>query len=391
MNKLLGRTVTIDDIQSNNELRRDQFPAVARSVYFAHAGVCPLPRRVSQAIANYARACASGDQELAAPGGLVGEVRGLAARLLHVSPDEISLVGPTSLALSMVAGGLPFRRGDNVVIYSDDYPSNVYPWMTLANRGVEIRTLRVEELGRIRLADVLDKVDKNTRLVALASCHFVSGWRLDYAAIGRALRQRNIWFCLDGIQTLGAAPVAAGDVDFLAADAHKWLLGPCGAGLLYVRREMREILRPTVWGWNNIRCPDFIAQERMVLETDGRRYEAGSAGLLGLVGLKAALELVLELDPASIATELRRQREILVPALQAKGWHVRHAATPPENTSGILSFNRPGADAAALHSRLLEHGIVTSLRADRSGQRYVRLSPHCYNTSDELHRLLEVV
>src|SRR6202034_601797 len=120
--------------------------------------------------------------------------------------EEIALVGPTSLALSYVAAGLSWRKGDNVLIYFDDYPSNVYPWMALAEKGVEVRLLNVREYGRIRSIDVLGQCDEQTRLVALASNHFVAGYRVDIAAIGKALRLRNILFCVDGIQTVGAFP-----------------------------------------------------------------------------------------------------------------------------------------------------------------------------------------
>jgi len=383
--------MTIAELHSNEDLRRHQFPVAARTVYLAHAGVCPLPRGVSSAIADYAAACTLDDQEAVAPDRLIEESREAAARLLGVEAGEISFVGPTSVALSLVANGLPLRAGENILVYFDDYPTNVYPWMALAKRGVEVRWLRARGLGRLELDDVLEQVDDRTRLVALASCHFVSGWRIDHAAIGQALRRRNVWFCLDAIQTLGASPVSARDVDFLAADAHKWLLGPCAAGMLYVRKELRDLVRPTLLGWNNVLCPRFVAQERLVWQPGGQRFEAGSGNLLGLVGLKAALELVLDIGPEAIAVELRRQREWLVGVLQARGYEVLHPAAPPNHTAGILSFHRPGTDTCELHGALRESGVIASLRSDRSGRHYIRLSPHFYKTDAELQRVLEAL
>src|SRR6185503_5649320 len=172
---------------------------------------------------------------------------------------------------------------------------NVFPWMALAERGVQVRFMNIRELGRIRTHDVTGQVDENTRLVALASCHFITGWRIDLAALGAYLRDRNILFCVDGIQTLGAFPTTVEHVDFLAADAHKWLLGPCGAGVLFVRREMQEKLNPPLYGWHNVRCPNYVAQEQIVWRSGGKKFEAGSANLLGLVGLVAALKLTAEL------------------------------------------------------------------------------------------------
>lgn len=372
----------------DDSLRQQEFPVTRRSVYLAHAGVCPLPRRVESAIAHYASRCLDGDQEEAVTSSFLAETRALAARLLRCEPGEVAFVGPTSLALSFVANGLRFQPGDNVLAYFDDYPSNVYPWMALAGQGVEVRWLQAPALGRIEPDDVLRQVDDRTRLVALASAHFVAGWRLDYATLGRALRDRGIWFCLDAIQTLGAFPMDATQVDFLAADAHKWLLGPCAAGLLYVRKAVQEQLRPAALGWHNVRCPGYVAQTDLVLKPDARRYEPGSANLLGLAGLRAALELVLEVGVEAIAAELLRKRAWLVPALRDRGYTVLHAEAQPANGSGIVSCYLPGTDMAARHRRLADSGIVTSLRNDREGRSYLRLSPHFYNTDAELERAL---
>ncbi|HUC83731.1 MAG TPA: aminotransferase class V-fold PLP-dependent enzyme, partial [Candidatus Acidoferrales bacterium] len=217
--------MTLAEICSNEELRQHEFPVARNKIFLGHAGVCALPRRVAQAMIDGASGATLGDQEEFALHH-IAEARAVGAKLLKCQPDEVSLVGPTSLGLSFVAAGLNFRRGDNILIYHDDYPSNVYPWMALAEKGVQVHLLNVRGLGAIRAVDVMGQVDENTRLVALASCHFISGHRLEYEAIGKFLRERGILFCLDAIQTLGAFPTTMEHVDFLAADAHKWLLGP---------------------------------------------------------------------------------------------------------------------------------------------------------------------
>jgi cysteine desulfurase/selenocysteine lyase len=383
--------MTVSEVLSNEELRRHEFPVTRDKIFLGHAAVCPLPRRVSEAIQKYARESTLGDQEEILPQSQIRRTRELAATLLGARLDEIALVGPTSLGLSFVASGLPLRRGENILIYFEDYPSNVYPWMALAERGVQVRLMNNRELGRIRLHDVIGQVDEQTRLVALASCHFLSGYRIDIAGIGAALHERKIPFCVDGIQTLGAFPTNVAEVDFMAADAHKWLLGPCAAGLLFVRKSMQDRLRPRVYGWHNVRCPNYVAQEQIVHPPDARRYEAGSANLLGLVGLCASLELLLELGIDAIAAELLRKRSWLVPALQAKGYTVLQADAPPLHASGIVTFHRADADLAALQQKLLKANIVVSLRGDRSGKQYLRLSPHFYNTDAELHRVFELL
>jgi selenocysteine lyase/cysteine desulfurase len=383
--------MTLSGILSDEELRGREFPVTRERVFLGHAGVCPLPRRVAQAVADLAEQSTRGDQEVSVLEALLDKGRRLTAELLQCRPEEVALVGPTSLALSFVASGLKFRRGDNILIYFDDYPSNVYPWMALAAQGVEVRLMNTRGLGLIRPMDVMGQVDENTRLVALASCHFISGYRIDLEAIGKFLRDRGVLFCVDGIQTLGAFPTLVEHVDFLAADAHKWLLGPCGAGVMYVRREVQARLTPPVYGWHNVVSPQFVAQDQIVFRSDARKYEAGTHNLLGLAGLTAGLELLLEVGVEAIADELRRKRAWLVPALRAKGCSVLHPDVSPANASGIISFSLPGSDTAVLHQKLAAANITASLRTDRSGQRYLRISPHFYNTDAELERVLALL
>ncbi len=383
--------MTIQEILSNEELRRHEFPVTAKQVFLAHAGDCPLPRRVAEAVAGYVHLAATGDQERFIYPQILSDGRQLGAQLLNCRAEEVSFVGPTSLALSLIAGGLTFRRTDNILVYFDDYPSNVYPWMALAERGVEVRLLNNRGLGIIRPRDVLGQIDENTRMVALATCHFISGYRLEYAAIGQVLREKNILFCLDAIQTVGAFPMAMEHVDLLAADAHKWLLGPCAAGLMYVRQPLQERLHPGAYGWNNVGCPNFVAQEQITFRQGPARFEPGTYNLLGIVGLKAAMELLLEIGVENIAAELLRKRAWLVPALQAKGCAVLNADAPAANASGIITFQIPGQDMAAVHEKLAAANIITSLRTDRTGQRYIRLSPHFYNTDADLQRVVELL
>ena len=383
--------MTIAELLANEQMRQREFPVARERVFLGHAGVCPLSRRVAEAISNYAHQCTTGDQETFVFPMILSQGRKLAAQLLNCQAEEVALVGPTSLGLSFFASGLKFRKGDNVLIYFDDYPSNVYPWMALAQQGVEVRLMNTRGLGMIRSIDVIGQVDENTRLVALASCHFISGYRIDIQAIGKSLRERNILFCLDAIQTLGAFPTTVEHVDLLAADAHKWLLGPCGAGLIYVRRSLQEHLNPPIYGWHNVRCPDYVAQEQIVFRNGAKKYEAGTHNLLGLVGLVAAMELILELGVENISQGLLRKRALLERAIQAEGYTILQASSPPENSSAIISIHKPGSDLTPLHQKLLDAGIITSLRSDRTGHKYIRLSPHFYNTDAEFERLLAVL
>jgi cysteine desulfurase / selenocysteine lyase len=383
--------MTLQELHSNEELRQHEFPITREKVYLAHAAVCAFPRRVAEAVSNYAVRSSGLQQEAVMPPGWLTETRELVAKFLGVRMEEVAFVGPTSSALSYFAAGLSFKRNQNILIYGDDYPSNVYPWMTLAERGVEVRYLNIRELGLVRARDVIGQVDENTRLVAISSCHFLSGFRTEIDMVGKFLRGRNVLFSVDAIQTLGAFETPLGNVDFAAADAHKWLLGPCAAGLMYVRKEVQENLRPTSYGWHNVRTPNFVAQEEIEFKRDARRYEAGSHNSLGIVGIRAAVELLTEIGMEAISRELWRKRTWVVPELEKKGYVVLQANAKMENASGIVTFYRAETDMEQLHGQLEQNHVVTSLRVDRGGQRYIRMSPHFYNTDAELRRVLELL
>ena len=178
--------MTIEQIQSDEALRLREFPVARDTIYLAHAAVCPLPACARDAVSDYAAACTSGDQEEFMPTNLLRDTRQLAAGLLGAELREIALVGPTSLGLSFIAQGLDWQSGDNIIVHGDDYPSNVYPWMALAEKGVELKRLEPSEPGRIEPEEVFALVDSRTRMAALASCHYVSGYRIEIDTIGRS-------------------------------------------------------------------------------------------------------------------------------------------------------------------------------------------------------------
>ena len=380
--------MNLPEIQTDDVLRKHEFPVCRDKVYLAHAGVSPLPACVTQAVKEKAEKAALNDQEEGLAE-LLRITRKRAAQLLGADTSEVALIGPTTAGLSAVAAGLDWQEGDEILVYRDCFPVNVYPWQALESRGVKVRWLQTPELGQITPELVAENLTDQTRLVALASCHFVSGWRIDHDAIGRILREREVLFCLDAIQTLGAFPTTVEHVDFLAADAHKWLLGPCAAGIFYVRRELQDRLVPSSFGWNNVRCPNYVAQEEMHLRSDARRYEAGSFNILGIAGMNAALRLLLEVGVESITADLEAKRAWLVRALQEKGYEVFY----PEaiETGGITSCWLEGGDMPALGEKLARENVVASVRADRSGRNYLRFSPHFYNTHEELEKAVSLL
>jgi len=378
----------ISSLLRDESLRRREFPVCEEKVFLAHAGVSPLPGRVAEAMTQYVAAAARDNQENVVSEEVIGETRALAARLIEAKAEEIAFVGSTSMGLAMVAAGLPWERGDSVVCYRDDYPANVYPWMDLARRGVEVRFVEPEQFGNVTVEEVERVVDRKTRLVSLASVHFQTGWRLDVDRIGGFLRQRGILFCLDGIQSFGALRTSMRHVDFAAADAHKWLLGPLGAAILYVRQEHHDRFHPPLVGWHSALSPNFIAQESLTFKRDARRYEPGSLNLAGIIGLRAALQLILGCGIEAVeARVLVLARQAIASATTA-GFAVV-GPTEVGGLSGIVSLSSETQDVAKLHASLNTAKIITSLRYLRDGRKSLRLSPHFYNRDEEVAGTVE--
>jgi len=379
----------INHLQSNEAARIAAFPVAAESVFMAHAGVTILPRRVTQVMQAYLEESCRRHQEYPEAWKAVLETRVLAAKMIGAQPQEIALLGPTSVGLNLVSIGLPWEPGDEVVCYLDDYPANVYPWTELQRRGVVVKFLQPDQLGGITPDLVESALSPRTKLVALASCHFLTGNRIQIDVIGQMLRSRGIYFCLDAIQTIGAFETLVDHVDFLSADSHKWMLGPMSAGIVYVRESLHEVLRPALLGSWNVCSPNFIAQEEIAFEKGGRRFEPGAMNMAGILGMKAGLELLLEAGVDNISQHLLSMRQCLTDALRPLGWEffpIVDGCLP----SGILTGRPPGKteeEMTALFAHFTANKIVVSHRFDRTGRSYFRFSPHFYNTPAEVDRI----
>jgi selenocysteine lyase/cysteine desulfurase len=372
--------------------RRDLFPICRERIFLAHAAVTALPRCVADAVCDYTRQSSQNHQEFGDVLRDVKRARQTCAQIIGAHADEIALLGPTSLGLSLFANGLDWQPGDEVVCYHGDYPANVYPWLELRRRGVTVRYLEPAAPGEITPELVERALTPRTKLVALASAHFFTGYRIDAEAIGALLHARGVLFSLDAIQTLGAFPldVEKAHVDFLSADAHKWMLGPLAIGIVYVRRAHFERLRPTLLGAWNVVAPNFQAQDEIVFVPTAQRYEPGVLNIAGTLGMKAALALLLATGLDAVAARLLELKAHLVRQLDALGF-VIHGPRDGANASSTTTFRHATASSTALFAALEKAQVVASLRHDREGRDYLRFSPHFYNTEAELDRAAEVL
>lgn len=369
--------------------RAIEFPVVAESAYFAHAAVAPLPACVRGAMKEYIdRAAIRGQFDWLIPEVEI-ETRTMIAGLLDVSATEIAFASSTSAALGTVASGIRWKRGDNVVATSGDFPSNVWPWAALSDQGVELRLIATGS-EPLKIEDIAPYLDSRTRLVALSSVHYVSGRPVqDLCEIGNYLRSLGILTCVDAIQSLGARPTCGRCVDFLAADGHKWLLAPKGMAVLYMRKAAMEEMHTPIVGWRSAaRVGDFSS--KICLSADARRYEPGSLNEIGLVGLHSALKLLTALGAVSIEGEICRLRRHFVAGVRDLGGSVIGRPEDPD-WGGIAAFTLPNLPARSLEIRLRESMIIVSRRThiERGHSHDVlRFAPHFYNSVEEVDRLL---
>lgn len=365
---------------------RALFPITQRYAFLNHAGLSPVPttavEAVHRAIADQA---AHGLAHIDAWEQGQERVRAAAARLMGAAPAEVAFVRNTSHGLSLVAAGLDWREGDNVLCATtEEYPSNVYPWQRLERRGVSLRTVAAPG-GRVQAEAFAAAADRNTRLVAVSSVQYATGVRADLAALGQLCRERGWWLCVDGIQSLGVLPtdVRGCGVHFFAADAHKWLLGPSGVGVLYVDREALPALEPALVGWRSTKEALNFDQVKLDLRDDAGRYEEGSLAYALIEGMGASIDLLLEVGVDRIWARVRALNDHAAEALRRAGHAVEAPTGDDPARSGSITFRPRAGDPVALAERLGAEGIAVSCRRGR-----VRVSPHFYNTEEELDRLV---
>ena len=309
--------------------------------------------------------------------------RDAAARLIGAERDEIALVSSTTAGISLVAEGLDWQRGDNVVTLADEFPSNVYPWLNLASRGVETRRVPTDN-GRLDIDALAAACDARTRIVSVSWVGYAVGYRHEVDRIAAIAHERGVLMLLDAIQGLGAFPLDVREtpIDFLSADGHKWMLGPEGAGMAFIRREHLERLRPIGVGWHSVVHSSDYTRIELDLKPSAARYEGGSQNMVGMLGYGASLDLLLELGGEAIAAAILDITDRACERLQQFGAKIVSDRSPAHR-SGIVAFELAGRDPLAVKKHCLTKNVVLSCRAGR-----LRISPHAYNNEEDLNRLV---
>lgn len=382
---------------------RDEFPVTRNLNYLNHAAVAPLSRRAQQAMQAFlAEATDFGARDGETWMAGYAACRASIARLIGARPADIALLKNTTEGVATVALGLDWRPGDRILTTGCEFPANLYPWLALRSQGVQVE-LVPHHNGVVDL-DALRRQAKGTgnvpaaKLVSLSWVQFLHGARLDVAAVGEICREAGALFFLDAIQGLGAFPLdaPASGVHFLAADAHKWLAGPEGAALFYAHPDALPRLTPRVVGWMSVaNWADHAAAARLAAapaqplpwQPDASRFECGTLNTLGLRGLAAAVDLLLETGPGAIAAQILARTRQLASGLRERGAEILGPRADPGGEeaacSGIVSFRLPAMPGPPLLARLRARGICC---AERQG--YIRCSPHFYNSPEEITQFL---
>jgi len=364
------------------EKYRREFPIVPEYAYLNHASNAPESRRVIKQIQAHLHDCEYGDLREEPWHGYAERTRQHLAQLIHAHRDEITFVQSVTAGAALVAQAIRLRAGDNVVTPANQFPANIHPWLNLQHLGVETRLVQLPRNGSF--AVVKKAIDKRTRLLSLCFVEYDDGWRHDLGELGELCRKRGIYFFVDGTQGVGALQFDVGAIgaDFVAVNGVKWLMGPWGQGMLYVRKELLPTLYTPTLGWLSVENPAAFTDLNQPYKQAARRFEGGCQNLLGIAGLGASVEMLLEVGIPRIEERVLWLTAYAASLIREKGYEVVTKLVEGHR-SGILSFRHPRFHARMLYEELLRQKVVTS---ERNGM--VRISPHFYNNAEDIERLV---
>jgi len=365
---------------------RSFFPYLAGgTIYLDHASVGPLPRQTREAVEAYALRRSETELNLFLDIVKTGrETKERIGKLLNAPKERIAFCDNTSNGLNVLAAGLDWKTGDRILLNDLEFPANVYPFLNQKRNGAEIDFIK-NRSGRILPEQVEQTLTSKTRIVSLSHVQFLHGFRADLAAIGEICRSNGVVFCVDAIQGAGATPIDVEKmkIDFLSCGGQKWLLSPEGVAFIYVSEETQDRIQQGTMGWTSIQ--DFFSDffdYRLDYDPSARRYENGTLSVVGVMGMHASLGLLLEIGIGNIEEHLTTLTQCIVDRIRSEG---AEFLTPddPSARAGIVTYRPP--DAKEVFEELRRNNIIVSLR-----EGCIRISPHFYNTEEEVNAALDI-
>lgn len=368
---------------------RALFPITQRAIYFNHAAISPPPITTIRAVEAQLRDVhENGSANFRSWLAVKENARELLAKLLGARPEQVAFMRNTSDSLSTVANGIGWKPGDNIVTFSREFPSNIYPWLRVRDAfGVELRMCEERE-GRIDVSELESLIDHKTRVVAISQVQYASGFRMDLERLGRAARRHDALFVVDAIQALGVVPtdVEAELIDVAAGASHKWLLAPEGVGYLYLSDRARERIQPTLVGWISVPNPEDYFNYEQGWNRGTLAWETGTAPMALVHGFNASLELLSRSGVQNIARYLEELTDYLCERLRGKKYEVVSSRVPGEKSHIVCIRHLDGLSDMSLYHHLMIRDIVTAPRGDR-----LRIAPHFYNTTTEVDQFVEAL
>jgi selenocysteine lyase/cysteine desulfurase len=367
------------------ETVRSAFPISRNRIYLNNASIGPLSDPVVAAVDqfmedvrqngrnNYPHWCRYADNE----------IKSDVARLIGASRDEVAYVKNTTEGLVIVANGLDWRAGDNVIIADIEYPSNVYCWMRLAKLGVEVRWVK-NVGGRITVDAIREKIDARTRLISLSAVQFSNGFRLDLEALGQLCLERGVLLNLDAIQWIGALKMDLGryNVSFLSAGGHKWLMAPIGTGIFYCNKNALDTLDPPNVGYHSVDKSEDHMDYDLTYRKNAGRFEEALVNFPGIWGLNAAVRVQLALGPAKVEAHIADLTARAAEGLKSRGYTILSPFAEGER-SGILSFNHQRIAAEKIADMMSAAKVDLAVRGGA-----LRISPSYHNNRDDIDGFL---
>lgn len=371
------------------DLQRE-FPLKDDLIYLNHAAVSPWPSRTCQVVKQFAEENNTvGSANYLTWLEVEAQLRNRIKRLINApSTHDIALLKNTSEALSVVAYGIQWQPGDNVVISEEEFPSNRIVWESLQSQGVKVRKAGLNSLACPPEKVLMSLCDKNTRLLSISSIQYASGLRLDLQSLGTFCRNRDILFCVDAIQSVGAVAfdVQKYHIDFAMADGHKWMLGPEGLAFFYTTPRAREVLKLTQYGWHMVEQVGDFDREDWSVARDSRRFECGSPNMLGIHALNASISLLLEAGIDTVEKEVLKRSKYIIDAVMESRQLTLLSHSDISRCGGIVTFKHNRIDTEALYATLVESGVVCAMRGGG-----IRFSPHFYTPVNKIQKALDIL
>ncbi|MCX8010372.1 MAG: aminotransferase class V-fold PLP-dependent enzyme [Ignavibacteria bacterium] len=364
---------------------RKSFPYLdTGKIYLNHASLGPLTKMSESAVKRYLQGRVNGEDHHFTDETIL-ETRRLIGQLINSNKDRIAFVGNTSDGLNLLAQGLSWERGDRVLVFNTEFPSNVYPFLNLKNLGVEVDLISPNQ-GKILVGDIESNITPRTKLITISHVQFLTGYRAKLEEIGNLCKSKGIIFCVDAIQSAGAVQIDVQKfkIDFLACGFQKWLLALEGCAFVYVSEELQDKINQKYVGWMSVKDAWNFLDYNLILEDSARRYETSAVNIASIYAVNSSLKFLLGIGINEVEKEVIDNTKFLLSKLQKFNFNPLYIPSEDSEIAGIVSIKHP--DSIKLNELLNQNKIQCAVR-----QGCLRISPHFYNTKEELEKLIQIL